>query len=90
MALDNSCISTVTVENFREETALGPALQKLSHLIVNGWPTAKTGLDPLVLPCFTFKDQLTVANSIVYKGQQVFIQSTMKSAKLEKIHRTNF
>ena len=56
MALDNSGISSVTLENLREQTALDPALQKVSLLIMTGWPTAKTGVDPLVRPSFTFKD----------------------------------
>ena len=48
MALDNSGISSVTLENLREQTAQDPALQKLPLLIMTGWPTAKTGVDPLV------------------------------------------
>ena len=48
MALDNSGISSVTLENLREQTALDPALQEQSLLIMTGWPTAKTGVDPLL------------------------------------------
>lgn len=28
------------------QTAMDPALQKLSILVITGWPTAKAGVDP--------------------------------------------
>ena len=68
MALDNSGISKATQENLQEQTAMDPALQKLSLLIMTGWPTVKTSVDPLVQPYYTFKDELSVADGIVYKG----------------------
>ena len=36
MALDNSGISMVTQENFQEQTAIDPALQQLSLLVMTG------------------------------------------------------
>ena len=90
MALDNSGISKVTQETLQEQTAMDPALQKLSLLIMTGWPTVKTSVHPLVRPYFTFKDELSVADGIVYKGQQAVIQSSMRPAMLEKIHKTHF
>ena len=90
MALDNSGISKVTQENLQEQTAMDPALQKLSLLIMTGWPTVKTSVDPLVRPYFTFKDELSVADGIVYKGEQAVIPSSMRPAMLEKIHKTHF
>ena len=56
-------------------------LQKLSLLIITGWPTAQTGVDPLVRPYFTFKDDLSLADGIV---------ALMRPAMLDKIHRTHF
>ena len=90
MALDNSGISKVTQETLQEQTAMDPALQKLSLLIMTGRPTVKTSLDRLVRPYFTFKDELSVADGIVYKGQQAVIPSSMRPAMLEKIHKTHF
>ena len=90
MALDNSGISKATQENLQEQTTMDPALQKLSLLIMTGWPTVKTSVDPLVRPYYIFKDELSVADGIVYKGQQAVIPSSMRPAMLEKIHKTHF
>ena len=89
MPLDNSGISKVTQENLQEQTAMDPALQKLSLLIMTGWPTVKKSVDPLVRPYYTFKDELSVADGIVYKGQQAVIPNSMRPAMLEKIHKTH-
>ena len=84
MALDNSGISKVTHENLpQEQTAMDPALQKLSLLVMTGWPTVKTSVEPLERPCYTFKDELSVADGIVYNGQQAVIPSSMRPAMLE-------
>ena len=57
---------------------------------MTGWPTAKTVVDPLVRPYFTFKDELSLADGIVYKGQQAVIPTLMRPAMLNKIHKTHF
>ena len=91
MALDNSGISKVTRENLKKQTAMhmDPALQKLhaSLLIMTSWPTVKTSVDPLVRPYYTFKDEFSVADSIVYKGKQAVIPSSVRPAMLEKIQK---
>ena len=90
MALDNSGISSVTLENLWAQTALDLVLQKLSLLIMTGWPTAKTSVDPLVPLYFTFKDELSLADGIVYKGLQAVIPTLMRPAMLNKIQKTHF
>ena len=64
MTLDNSGISNVTLENLQEQTARDPELQRLSFLIMTGWPTDKRKLDPSVRPYLTFKDKLSLADSV--------------------------
>lgn len=68
------------------QTAMDPALQKLSILVITGWPTAKAGVDPLPRLYHAFKDEFSVADGIVHKGQEAVILSSMRLAILEKIH----
>ena len=65
-------------------------MQRLSFLMVTGWPTDKRKLDPLVRPYPTFKDELSLADGTVYKGQQAVIPKSMRPAMLDKIHNTHF
>ena len=41
-------------------------------------------------PYLTFKDELSLADGIVYKGQQAVIPKSMRPAMLDKIHKTHF
>ena len=47
---------------------------------------ARAGVDPLLRPYHTFKDEFSVADGIVHKGQVAVIPSSMRLAMLEKIH----
>ena len=85
-----SGISNVSLENLREQTPMDPELQRLSFHMLTGWPTDKQKLDPLVRPYLTFKDELSLADGIVYKGQQAVIPKLMKPAMLDKTHKTHF
>ena len=69
---------------------MDPELQRLSYLMLTGWPTDKRKLDPLVWPYLTFKDELFLADGIVYKGQQVVIPESMRPVILNKIHKAYF
>ena len=86
ITLNNFRISKVTQRNMQGQTAMDPALQKLSILVITGWPTAKAGVDPLPRLYHTFKDEFSVADGIVHKGQEAVILSSMRLAILEKIH----
>ena len=90
LALDNSGISNVTLENLREQTAMDPELKRLSFLMVTGWPTDTRKLNASVRPYLTFKDELSLADGIVCKGQQAVIPKSMRPAMLDKIHKTHF
>ena len=89
MALDNSGTSKATQKkNLQERTATNPALQKLSLLVLTGWPTVGTSVDPMERPYYNFNDELSVADGIVYERQQAVIPSSMRPALLKKIHKT--
>lgn len=69
---------------------MDPELQRLSYLMLTGWPTDKRKLDPLVWPYLTFKDELFLADGIVYNGQHVVIPESMRPVMLNKIHKAYF
>ena len=85
MKASNSGISKVTEENLQEQTAMDLALRELSLLIMTSSPAVKTSVDPLVRPYYTLKNELSVADGIMYKDQQAVIPSSMKPAMREKI-----
>ena len=56
------------------------------HTITHGWPKNKQHLATNLCPYWSFMEELTVINGVIYKGQQALVPKTMQSTMLRKIH----
>ena len=74
------------LSKFQYETAKGQVLQKLSNVLKYGWPDHKAQLPAELTPYFPFRQEITEANRIIMKGEQVTVPSTMRMNMKEKIH----
>ena len=62
-----------TLESIRNATEDSENLQKLISIVRSGWPTEKSKV-PLEIRCYyNMRDQLTVEDGIIFKGQQIVI-----------------
>ena len=82
----NEHLTSETEKSLQEQTAIDPVLSKLMSTVISGWPEHKESLEPSLKPYWPFRDELSVYNSIVYKGQQCVVQQSMQSPMLKKIH----
>ena len=55
-------------------------------VIQSGWPHAKHELDPVLKPFWDHRDELSVTNNLVLKGQRIVIPFAMQSMILKKLH----
>ena len=72
--------------DLQRATLQDSSLQKLSAAVITGWPSDRNLLDDDLKPYWTFRDELSVYNGIVYKGNQCVIPTSMQSTMLERIH----
>lgn len=77
-------ISEPRLREIRQHTEDDVILQTLKSVIIQGWPDWKESAPPLTLPYYSFRDELTVQNGIVFKGNRAVIP---KSLRLDMIHR---
>ncbi|XP_013175717.1 PREDICTED: uncharacterized protein K02A2.6-like [Papilio xuthus] len=61
-------------------------MQSLIKLIRKGWPDHKSQLECLLRPYWDFRDELTVAYDMVWKGARIVIPNCMRKEMLLKIH----
>ncbi|KPJ13895.1 Retrotransposable element Tf2 155 kDa protein type 1 [Papilio machaon] len=61
-------------------------LQTLIELIKNGWPEHKQKLNNIVSPYWCYRDELSTAHGLVWKGDRVVIPKVMRDEMLKKIH----
>ena len=84
----NFCAETQS--RLADETRNDPILQSLGNIIRNGWPASKRDLEKGLFPYWGYRDELSIHDGIIYKGELVFIPSTMIKPILSKIHTTHF
>ena len=62
---------------------------KLREVICRGWPEQKHELPGEVIPYFHFRDELTVDDGVVFKGDQVVMPQQLRKEVKETIYRSH-
>ena len=80
-------ITPPKIEQLRQETATDPALQKLTQTIQAGWPEYLKDVHPDLRPYFGLRDQLSVHDGIVFKGEKIVVPLPLRPDYLNQIHK---
>ena len=67
-------------------SAIDETLQMLKNTVLNGWPDSKSDCPKLIRQYWSFRDEITTQDGILYKGQTVIIPNSMRREMLEAIH----
>jgi hypothetical protein len=79
-------ISPEKIATIRDHTTKDPALQNLMHVIQRGWPLSKSDLPSGVEPYFSFRDELSLQDGIIFRGERVVIPRTLRDDIKRKLH----
>ena len=71
------------IQNLTQEDAI---LKTLAGFITQGWPDSKLRLQPEVQDYFPFKEELTLQNGVIFKGDRVVIPFEMRAELKRKLH----
>lgn len=82
----NVHLTQPTEINIREETQKDEVMSALCKTIVQGWPEKRNDLEESLRPYWSYKEELSLNNDIIYKGTQVLVPRVMQSDMLKKIH----
>ena len=86
----NARLEESTVNHLREVTSKDITLTALYKVIVHGWPEDRSVISESLRPNWTYRDELSVQNGIIYKGTQVMVPQSMHKEMLRKIHANHF
>ena len=86
----NPRLTEITENQLREETSKDTTLNTLYNVIVKGWPANRASIPEYLRPYWTYRDELSVKNGIIYKGAQVMVPHSMQKDMLRKIHANRF
>ena len=82
----NLPISDGKLASVQQETLKDSQLQQLTTVINEGWPEHRHECPAHVREYWTVKEDLSVINDIVFKGERIVLPKSLRSEMLNKIH----
>ena len=59
-------------------------LQELGTVIMEGWPNDRRRV-PDLLPYFSYRDELTIQDGVIFRGERIVIPSSLRKSIKEKV-----
>ena len=82
-------ISEERLKESQQHTEIDTQLQKLKHVIQSGWPDMKSDVSHEISIYFDIRDELTVQNGLIFKGERVIIPKSLRSDMIRRIHSSH-
>ncbi|KAK7100337.1 hypothetical protein V1264_023309 [Littorina saxatilis] len=64
-------------------------LQLLKTTIMTGWPDDRNDLPATLTPYFHFRDEMTVQDGLIFKGERVVVPESMRGEMKTAVHSTH-
>ena len=77
------------LNKLKAETKRDSTLQELMRTILDGWPTDKALLPLSLTLYFTFRDELTIQDGLIFKGERVLVPQSLRREMMQAIHATH-
>ena len=77
------------LQQVRHASADDPVLQVLRGIIRHGWPTSKSEVPECAHAYFDFRDELTVQEQLVFKGDLLVIPAALRKEMMAEVHASH-
>jgi len=81
-----SPINSSRLNDIRIATDSDCVLQQLKQMILQGWPTHKSAVPSELVAFFDHRDELTVQDGIILRGDRVVIPRSLQSDMKHRVH----
>lgn len=68
----------------KEDTSSDPELSALREIIFSGWPEKRKQVPVPLRKYWAYRDELSIENGLVLKGERVIVPESQKAELLEK------
>ena len=79
--------SPTRLQQIRNETKKDPTLSLLKETVFEGWPQKREKCPPLLHDYWNFREELTVEDGLLLKGDRILIPPTLRPEILDIIHQ---
>ncbi|XP_048257540.1 uncharacterized protein K02A2.6-like [Haliotis rufescens] len=87
--VDLTQFSDKKIQSLKEETSKDATLQALKEIILEGWPERPKQLPAPIRPYWAYRDELSIEDGLLLKGDCVIIPTSMKQEILGKLHEAH-
>ena len=87
--ISNLPVSNEKLEEFRKETTNDVTLTKLIETVLNGWPETKSQAAQEIRAYWNFREEISVVNGVLYKGERLIVPAAMRGEMLKRIHESH-
>lgn len=86
-----SCLpmSSERIQEIRNATERDENLQVLKQVILQGWPEDRKDLPEQAKPYFSTRDELTVQDGLIFRGERVVIPQSLRHDMKQRIHSSH-
>ena len=85
----NIPVSASKLSEIRQATEQDPTLRNVKDLIVTGWPKSRKSVSPEVQNLWNIRDELHVAEDIIFVGEKVSIPAKLRQQMLRLVHESH-
>eukprot|EP00057_Strongylocentrotus_purpuratus_P027755 XP_011682229.1 PREDICTED: uncharacterized protein K02A2.6-like [Strongylocentrotus purpuratus] len=87
--LDHLPIAKPLLEKLKQCTAENEVMQELRATVMNGWPRRQQDLPSDVRPYFHIRDELSISDGLIFRGERVVIPNSMRKGMIERLHSSH-
>ena len=81
--------SAAKLDILRQDTASDPELSAQREIILSGWPKQQKKVPVQLRKYWLYRDEMSIKNGLILKGEQVVIPESQRSDIVEKIHQAH-
>ena len=82
-------VSANKLSEIRQATEQDPTLMKVRSLILRGWPKFRKSVPPEVQNLWNIRDELHLAEGVIFVGEKVLIPAKLRQQMLRLIHESH-
>ena len=89
MIKENAAATQQKLEEIQHEVQKDTIMLILVEYINSGWPKKRNGLQEKLKCYWSFREELSVIDGIIYKGEIIVIPSSMRKGILKQLHKSH-
>jgi hypothetical protein len=78
------------IQEWRDSTDEDDTLRLLKQVITDGWPEDKRGLHPSLLEYWSYREELSLEDGLIYKLDRLVIPLKQREESLQTLHQGHF